>query len=127
MAFRARTLVACIAAVFAATAALTAAVLVPAPVAHAQTGAPPRVLVYGDSLTWESKAVIERAVEAQLPGWDAIVRSFPGSATCDELARMRADGNLNAGVVVLEFVAVPFSACMRNRDSLAAHTADTET
>ena len=110
-----------------AIALLTAALLAPMRAAHAQTGPPPRVLVYGDSLTWESTAVIERAIEAQLPGWDAIVRSFPGTAVCDELARMRADGNLNAGVVVLEFVAVPFSACMRGRDSLTAHTADTET
>ena len=50
---------------------------------------PRRVLVYGDSLTWEAQAGIEQAIEAQLPGWDAIVRTSPGVATCDALPAMR--------------------------------------
>jgi hypothetical protein len=40
---------------------------------------------------------------------------------------MRADGNLNAGAVVLEFVAVPFGGCMQGKDQFAQHTADTQT
>jgi hypothetical protein len=112
----------------AVVAALTAALLVPGDPGGAQQQGPPRrVLVYGDSLTWETTAVIKRAIEAQLPGWEAIVHSFPGTATCEELPQMRSDGNLNAGVVVLEFVAVPFVDCMRGKDPLAQHTADTET
>jgi hypothetical protein len=102
------------------------AVAGPSSRAGAQT-APRRVLVYGDSLTWEAQAGIEQAIEAQLPGWDAIVRTSPGVATCNTLPAMRgADGNLNAGVVVLEYVAVPFGPCMTGNDSLAQHTADTE-
>jgi hypothetical protein len=97
------------------------------PAAPAGTQAPRRVLVYGDSLTWEAVAGIEHAIEGQLPGWEAVVRTFPGLATCDELPQMRADGNMNAGVVVLEFVAVPFGPCMAGKDSLAQHTADTKT
>jgi len=100
------------------------------PRAGAQTpapAAPRRVLVYGDSLTWEAQAGIEQAIEAQLPGWDAVVRTSPGTATCDALPAMRGgDGNLNAGVVVLEYVAVPFGPCMTGKDSLAQHTADTQ-
>jgi hypothetical protein len=109
-----------------AIAAVLAALLVPAATSHAQTE-PRRVLVYGDSLTWESTAVIKRAIEDQLPGWEAIVRSVAGTATCAELPQMRSDGNLNAGVVALEFVAVPFVPCMQGKDQLTQHTADTET
>jgi hypothetical protein len=93
---------------------------------HAQAQ-PRRVLVYGDSLTWEAQAGIEQDIEAQLPGWDAIVRTFPGAATCDALPAMRADGNLNVGVVVIEYVGVPFGPCMAGKDALAQHTADTQT
>jgi hypothetical protein len=93
-----------------------------------QPAGPRRVLVYGDSLTWEAQAGIEQAIEAQLPGWDAIVRTSPGVATCDTLPAMRgADGALNPSVVVLEYVAVPFGPCMTGKDSLAQHTADTQT
>src|SRR4051794_27361701 len=86
-----------------------------------------RVLVYGDSLTWEAQAGVEQAIEAQLPGWDAIVHTSPGVATCDTLPAMRgADANLNPSVVVLEYVAVPFGPCMTGKDALAQHTADTQ-
>ena len=78
------------------------------------------MLVYGDSLTWEAQAGIEQAIEAQLPGWDTIVRTSPGVATCDALPAMRGpDGALNAAVVVLEYVAVPFGPCMTGKDSPA--------
>jgi hypothetical protein len=113
-------------AVLACCAVLVAGIVAAAPSAHAQT-APRRVLVYGDSLSWEAQAGIEQAIEAALPGWDAVMRTIAGSATCDALPAMRgADGNLNAGVVVLEFVAVPFGPCMSGRDSVAQHTADTQ-
>src|SRR5918993_1088034 len=89
-------------------AATVALLVAPAPVsAHAP---PWRALVYGDSLTWEAQAGLRSAIEAQLPGYEAITRTSPGTALCDALPAMRRDANLNAGVVVIEFVAVPFSA-----------------
>jgi hypothetical protein len=112
-------------AVLACCVAVTAALVATAPPASAQ-GAPSRVIVYGDSLTWEAQAGIEQAIEAALPGWDAVMRTAPGSATCDALPSMRgADGNLNARVVVLEYVGVPFGPCMTGKDSIVQHTADT--
>jgi len=91
--------------------------------ASAQTE-PRRVLVYGDSLSWEARFEIERAIEARLPGWDAIVNTIPGVATCDLLPAMRSDGNKNAGVVVLEFVGVALTPCMQHRDAVTADQED---
>jgi hypothetical protein len=115
--------------VLACCVAVAAAVVAPARPSSAQTPTTSsrRVLVYGDSLSWEAQAGIEQAIEAALPGWDAIMRTAAGSATCDALAAMRgADGNLGAGVVVLEYVGVPFGPCMTGKDTLAQHTADTQ-
>ena len=106
---------------------LLAAVLVASTAPASAQIAPPRVLVYGDSLAWEASAGIEQTIEAQLPGWDAVMRTDPGTAVCNALPRMRADGNLNARVVVMEYVAVALGPCMAGKDRLAQHTADTAT
>src|SRR5262245_62393980 len=117
---RARTLV-----IISCTLLLAAILIAAAAPAGAQT-VPPRVIVYGDSLTWEAQAGIEQAIETQLPGWDAVMRTAPGTAVCNALPQMRADGNLNARVVVLQYVAVALGPCMAGRDRLAQHTADTQ-
>jgi len=107
-------------------AGLAGAVVVGTAAAAGAQTVPPRVLVYGDSLAWEAQAGIEQAIEARLPGWDAIMRTAPGTAVCNGLPQMRADGNLNAQVVVLEYVAVALGPCMAGKDRLAQHTADTQ-
>lgn len=44
---------------------------------------PPTVLVYGDSLTVESRVLIEGKIVAAHPGWRVVVRSHGGTAQCD--------------------------------------------
>ena len=95
--------------------------------ARARAGATAPRLVYGDSLTWEAQAGIEQDLEAQLPGWDRSCGRCPAPRRALHSPRCRADGNLNAGVVVLEYVGVPFGPCMAGKDALAQHTADTQT
>jgi hypothetical protein len=90
-----------------------------APAAGAITGAPaaaaanaPVVILYGDSLAWESQ---DHFVAAVTLGTDAaaIGRSFGGTALCDYLDIMRADAvTLRPAAVVLEFSGNRFTSCM---------------
>ncbi len=74
------------------------------------------MLVYGDSLTTEADNNL--AAGLARPGWDVIIRQYPGTALCDWLPQMRADGNLNARLVVIEFTGNMLSQCTQGRGGL---------
>jgi len=78
---------------------------------------PPSVIVYGDSLTTQSYDNI--AAGLARPGWETIIRQYPGTALCDWLAQMNADGNLNARLVVMEFAGNMLTSCTQGRGELA--------
>ncbi len=74
------------------------------------------VILYGDSLAWESQAHFVAAVEL---GTDATAlgRSFGGTAICDYLDIMREDSAmLRPAAVVLEFSGNRFTTCMHHPD-----------
>lgn len=95
--------------------ALTAALAACAPVAPAPTKYPvgtiSRVIVYGDSLTAEAADAIRRDTVARLPGWDVVVRAFPGTAQCDWTEQMVADADLRPAVVLIAFFGNRLSPC----------------
>jgi len=74
----------------------------------------PTVIVYGDSLITQSKADVEAAITRQRGSWRQVYRHYPGTALCDWLDAMRADSNLNAKVVVIEFSGNDLTPCMSN-------------
>jgi hypothetical protein len=77
---------------------------------------PPVVILYGDSLAWESQ---DHFVAAVTLGTNAaaIGRSFGGTALCDYLDIMRDDAlNLRPAAVVLEFSGNRFTSCMHHPD-----------
>ncbi|MBM3672086.1 MAG: hypothetical protein FJW86_07900 [Actinobacteria bacterium] len=86
--------------------ALVASACVPPP------PSPPTVIFYGDSLLSSSSGAITNGITAQRPGWEVVTRSFGGTALCDWLDSMRGDGDLNAKVVVIEFVGNSLTPCM---------------
>ena len=86
--------------------ALAAAGCIPAP------PPPPSIIVYGDSLTSQSSSYIGYFLAQQRPGWNRYFRSYGGTAICDYLDEMNADGNLNAKVVVIQFSGNDMSPCM---------------
>ena len=86
-----------------------------APPAAAASEAP-IVMLYGDSLAWESQGHFVAAVEL---GTDATAlgRSFGGTAICDYLDVMREDAaSLRPRAVVLEFSGNRFTTCMHRPD-----------
>jgi hypothetical protein len=81
--------------------------------AGAQAGSPV-VILYGDSLAWESQ---DHFVAAVTLGTDAIAigRSFGGTALCDYLNVMREDAaTLRPAALVLEFSGNRFTRCMQH-------------
>jgi hypothetical protein len=70
------------------------------------------VIVYGDSLTSQSASYISYFLAQKRPGWRRYVRHYGGTALCDFLDEMRADANLNAKVVVIQFSGNDMSPCM---------------
>ena len=95
-----------------ALAAVTA-LLVAVVVVTAAVGTKRRVILYGDSLAFESRDYF--ALELQ-SGADVEVvdRTFGGTAICDRLDRMRRDLRaLQPTAVVLEFVGNNVTDCMR--------------
>jgi hypothetical protein len=77
---------------------------------------PPVVILYGDSLAWESQ---DHFVAAVTLGTNAaaIGRSFGGTALCDYLDIMRDDAlTLRPAAVVLEFSGNRFTTCMHHPD-----------
>ncbi len=76
--------------------------------------ASPVVILYGDSLAWESQ---DHFVAAVTLGTDAtaIGRSFGGTALCDYLDIMREDAATpHPAAVVLEFSGNRFTSCMHH-------------
>ena len=72
---------------------------------------PPRVVVYGDSLV--SEAGTDFTSLAADYGASALIRTYPGTATCDWLATMAADAQAwQPTAVVLAFSGDAFSPCM---------------
>jgi hypothetical protein len=87
--------------------------LVTSVVMAAVVGTHRRVILYGDSLAFESRDFFALAVQS---GSDVEVvdRTFGGTAICDRLDRMRRDlHDLQPTAVVLEFVGNNVTDCMR--------------
>lgn len=61
----------------------------------------PHVIVYGDSLVWESTTEIRQWAAAR--GWDATVRTRFGGAPCSLYDTMRSDRGLRPRAVILSF------------------------
>ncbi len=94
---------------------LPAAVVATAAPADADAHSPV-VILYGDSLAWESQDHFAAAVKL---GTDATVigRSFGGTAICDYLDIMKDDAaSLHPAAVVLEFSGNRFTTCMHHPD-----------
>lgn len=86
----------------------------------------PRVLLWGDSLAWESQEVFVRAARAE--GADARVRTFGGTALCDWLTDIdRQTREWAPTTAVLAFSGNAATPCMRGRDLMAAYRADATT
>jgi hypothetical protein len=93
---------------------------------------PPTVIVYGDSLTFQSASYVNAVVAQQRPGWRVIDRDLGGSALCDWLPAMAADSGLNARVVVIQFSGNALTPCMAGLSVdtppwVAKYQADAET
>jgi hypothetical protein len=89
---------------------------VESPAAPLPTVTRPVVVLYGDSLAWESKEQFVSAF-ASLPDVRVETRTFGGTATCDWFEDMRADAaSLRPGAVVVEFSGNAFTACMRDQE-----------
>lgn len=72
------------------------------------TKPPKLVLVYGDSLTWESAWTLQK------PGWDVVLKAFPGTAPCDWLGTLAGDvAAYKPQAVELETAGDPVSPCMQ--------------
>jgi hypothetical protein len=74
----------------------------------------PVVVLYGDSLAWESRESFTEAF-ADRPDVDVYTRTFGGTAICDWLDEMAADvASLAPGIVVVEFSGNSFTPCMQD-------------
>jgi hypothetical protein len=76
-------------------------------------GAPakPVVILYGDSLSWESRGAFQLTLG---PDVDVVHRNFPGVAICDYLDEMATDVvTLRPRAVVLEFAGNVLTPCVR--------------
>jgi hypothetical protein len=95
------------------------ATLLGAPVAHAEE---PLVLVYGDSLLYESQPFAEQLL-GQVGHVEFHVGGFGGAATCDFQSLFEQDAaKFHPVAVVLSFSGNAISPCMRNADgSFVSH------
>ncbi|MBV9953144.1 MAG: hypothetical protein JO291_14420 [Acidimicrobiia bacterium] len=74
----------------------------------------PRVVLYGDSLAWESRQSFAFTLAAA--GADVQARTWGGTAICDFFHTMRKDAaEMHPDAVVVEFIGNAFSQCMRSR------------
>jgi hypothetical protein len=74
----------------------------------------PRVVLYGDSLAWESRQTFTFTLTAA--GADVEARTWGGTAICDFFSTMRKDAaRIHPDAVVIEFIGNAFSQCMRSR------------
>jgi hypothetical protein len=95
----------------AAVTALTAGLVVPAGAAAVRP-TKTKVVVYGDSLTWEARDYV--TFLGALGGYSAEVRSFGGTATCDWFNDMRAHlARERPAVVVFAFSGNNLTPCMQ--------------
>ena len=74
----------------------------------------PVVVLYGDSLAWESRQAFTEWLTDR-PGVEVTTRTFGGTAICDWLDQMAADAvSLAPGIVVVEFSGNSFTRCMQD-------------
>ena len=93
----------------------------------------PVVVLYGDSLAWESRAYFVWDLVAA--GADVETRTYGGTAICDFLDQMRADASgLKPDAVVIEFSGNALTPCVRSAaagqgglDLVDTYRADAET
>jgi hypothetical protein len=75
-----------------------------------------RVVLYGDSLAWQSRDFFTAAL-AGAGITQVVTRTFGGTAICDWFSQMRADAaSLRPDVVVVEFSGNALTPCMRALD-----------
>ncbi|MBL7495781.1 hypothetical protein I6A81_05790 [Frankia sp. CN7] len=87
--------------------------------------ADPRVVLWGDSLAWESRGAFQET--AQAAGAQVRTRTFGGTAPCDWLADIPIQiREWRPTDAVLSFSGNALSACMRGRDVVDAYRADGE-
>jgi hypothetical protein len=101
-------------------------VLAPAP-APARIAPEPlsarRVVLYGDSLAWQSQQFFAAALE-RAGITNVTTRTFGGTAICDFLPQMRADAAaLRPDAVVIEFSGNALTPCMKALDGSALTSA----
>ncbi len=98
-------------------AVLNGAVLVVGLGPSSSAEATPRVvMLYGDSLAWESQDHFESAF-AHRPEVDVITKTFGGTAICDWLDVMRTDATaIQPDAVVVEFSGNALTKCMLDAD-----------
>ncbi len=78
----------------------------------------PVVVLYGDSLAWESRDAFTEAF-ADRPDVEVYTRTFGGTAICDWLDEMAADAtSLAPGIVVVEFSGNSFTPCMQDANGV---------
>ena len=99
------------------------AIVVPAvaPVTHVapEPVAARRVVLYGDSLAWQSQDFFTAALAGAFIT-QVTTRTFGGTAICDWLGQMRADAaSLRPDAVVVEFSGNALTPCMRALDGSA--------
>ncbi|OAA20983.1 hypothetical protein UG55_106620 [Frankia sp. EI5c] len=83
-----------------------------------------RVVLWGDSLAWESRDAFVEAAEAD-DSVDTLTRTWGGTAPCDWLDDMRKQARRwRPTVAVLSFSGNTGSDCMRDRDLLTAYRTD---
>ena len=74
----------------------------------------PVVVLYGDSLAWESRQAFTEWFTDR-PSVEVMTRTFGGTAICDWLDQMAADAvSLAPGIVVVEFSGNSFTPCMQD-------------
>jgi len=97
---------------------LAAALALPAAPARAAVVSPPRptIIVYGDSLAWESQDFISFFLH--LGKVDVVMRTFPGTALCDWSASMAHDARTHPMAVILAFTGVSLTPCMRDANGV---------
>jgi hypothetical protein len=75
------------------------------------------VIVYGDSLTSQSRYQIKARIADRRPGWRVVIQAQGGSAICDWLPFMKKDKALDPRVVVMQFSGNIQTSCIRERVS----------
>jgi hypothetical protein len=78
------------------------------------------IVLYGDSVATESSAVLAQQLSAANLGAPVIVQTYPGTALCDWIPRMIAEGAAVAPqLVVIMFIGTPARPCVAAQGSYA--------